>query len=350
MADNRAITGLTRKVISATVSRNRFAGSMSLFAAFAGGVAIFRLVAYSLLLIIQFCSAAKTTFFVYIVASMLALWTTIIVLSTHEASVRTSVDWFLYGTELGPRLRRRLRRELIVRRPVTIAIFTSLLCLNIVATANAIGLDPSLLLWTLLSLILCGSMLAASAIIARRPETRTVNLSEGTTVVMLLLALAGPDFRIDDGVVVPLIFNTIRLSGRATPGLLLPLIMPTLLLAQLAYSAIFGRATRAAGGIAIGFPMLRLFFRRFRFVYWISIMLVSMILFVTLGRSILIPISLAAIGTVFWLATATNYVITARRLWSLRGPLAAMRSQIRIVALVSFVIHLAISFFIRWVV
>lgn len=341
MAVSRSARSLMRKAVSATVSRERFSTGGSLVVAFAVGIIIIRCVSYPSLILVQYPNTSAFLYFATCTSSIAAAWATTMMFSMNRIQARSSASFCFHGMVSSKRIQRIWSLQIVVLRVGTIALLGYVLVLVIAEVARRPG-HP----WLLLTMITATLATAIVTVVAfgyltRTIRNETVGLSDTAALVVAVIAIAGPEFRVVDGAIVPLFFGIQVGHDSFVP--FAPLVAPLAIPLHVAARRVPILEPKLLSGLVSRFPLSSVYLRRRSTGHWLVFVLLSGILSLLL-RPLVVATLLATVGTTGWIAQTGKYVSIMRSDWIRNGRLTLIGREIGYVAALSFVLYFLVAF------
>lgn len=343
MAVIRSARGLMRKAVSATVSRERFSTGGSLIVAFAVGIIVIRCVSYPALVLVQYRHSNAALYFATCASSIAAAWAASMMFSMNRIRARSSASLFFHGMVSSTRVQRIWSLQLVVLRAGSIGLLGYIVVLLIAEAIRPQG-HP----WILLSMVAATIVTAIATVgvfgyVTRTIREETFGLSDTAALVVAVIAVAGPEFRIVDGTIVPLFFGIQISHDSLIP--FTPLVAPFAIPLHIAARRVPIPEPKLLGSFLSRFPLVSVYLRRRSLGHWLAFMLVSGILSLLL-RPLVIATLLATVGTSGWIAQSLKYVGIMRSDWIRNGRLTVIGREIGYVAVFSFMLYFLVAFII----
>lgn len=341
MAVTRSARSLMRKAVSATVSRERFSTGGSLIVAFAVGIIAIRCVSYPALVLVQYRHSNAFLYFATCASSIAAAWATTMMFSINRIRARSSASLFFHGMVSSTRVQRIWSLQIVVLRGGSIGLLGYIIVLLITEAIRPQG-QP----WFLLSMIAATIVTAIVTVgvfghVTRAIRDETLGLSDTAALVVAVMALGGPEFRVVDGTVVPLLFGIQIGHNWLVP--FTPLVAPLAIPLHVAVRRVPIPEPKLLGSFLSMFPLTSVYLRRRPLGHWLAFMLVSGILSLLL-RPVVVATLLATAGTTGWIAQSLRYVRIMRLDWTRNGRLTMISREIGYVAVLSFTLYFLVAF------
>lgn len=341
MAVSRSVRSLMRKAVSATVSRERFSTGGSLVVAFAVGIIVIRCVSYPSLILVQYPHTNAFLYFATCASSIAAAWATTMMFSMNRIQARSSASFCFHGMVSSKRIQRIWSLQIVVLRVGTIALLGYVVVLLIAEAARPLG-HP----WLLLTRIAATGATAIVTVVAfgyltRSLRDETLGLSDTAALVVAAIAMAGPEFRIVDGTIVPVFFGIQVGHDFLVP--FAPLVAPLAIPLHVAARQVPIPEPKLLSGLISKFPLSSVYLRRRSTGHWLVFVLLSGTLSFLL-RPFMVATLLATVGTTGWIAQAGKYVNFMRSDWIRNGRLTLIGREIGYVAALSFVLYFLVAF------
>ena len=340
MAVSRTSRRLMRKAVSATLSRERFSTGGSLVVAVAGAIIAIRCISYPALILAQYPDTSAVLYFATCASSIAAAWAATLAFSLDRLRARTSVQLFFQGSVSSRRIQRIWSLQVAVLRFGTIGFLGYVPALLIAEATRTPGFPWSLLSMTAGAFVAAVGTLWAFDRLTRHTRTETSGLSDTVALVVVVLALAGPEFRIVDGTVVPLVFGAPIANGALGP--VTPVVAALALPIHVLAARVPIPRPGSLSGLRSRFPLLSVYLRRRSLGHWLVFAILSAALSPLL-RPLAVAALLSIVGTTGWITQSRRYLTSMRSYCIRNGRLTAIGREITNVAALSFALYFTVA-------
>lgn len=339
MARTSVANRLLRRAATSTAARSRFTALLGTIVVFSAGVALLRWTSYTTLLAAHQPRVDATRFLQLVFVSALGFWTSVTLFAVATSSARGSADLFFKTTVHEKRLITVWRRSLFVVRPVTIV--PTVFALMLITTAAT----ESPRAFVLSIATIAGAVLPACGIVMLAARTarnaRHLGNSAVMPVTMVLFALTAPEFRIADGVVVPIVAGIALNPSGSFWVVFLPLVIPLFGYVETVLATVVRHRKRSPARAPR--PLFSLYRSAFGVGYWSAAVVLIAAAQLATAKPWLITLAAAASGAVVTLVVLFNRISNNVQLIGADHIAVALQRRIGAIAALSCAMHIAIS-------
>lgn len=300
-----------------------------------------RWASYTVLLATQQPRVDATRFLQFVFVCALAFWTTVTLFAIATSSAHNSAQLFFKTTVGETRLLTIWRRSLFVLRPVTIVptVFAFILIIiSATVSSRAFWLSVATIAGAVVPM--CGLVVL---VWKTTRGSRHLASPAVMSVTMVLFAMSAPEFRIADGVVVPLMAGIALDPSGSFWIVFLPLAIPLFGYVETAVVSLLRHRQRWRSSGRLPHPLLSLYRAAFGVGYWSTASIVIAVAQRTTAGSWLITLTAGVFGAAATLVVLSTRISNGVQLIGADHIAVAIQRRIGAIAALSCAMHIAIS-------